>query len=103
MSPQLEAAAPCSSRVLAGRGNVRIRNAINTLPLISKTRRLIFVCLAAADRRACVCRVNAVLDLNEGVLFVSLRIPDVHKRSTVLLAVDQTASGARRRRNNGRQ
>ena len=35
-----------------------------------------------------------MLDLNEGVLFVSLRVPDVYQRSAVLLAVDQTASGA---------
>ncbi len=47
-------------------------------------------------------RVNAVLELDEGLLFVSMRVLDVRRRSAVTLAVDQAASGAllggRRRR-----
>jgi len=43
-----------------------------------------------------------VLELDEGLLFVSMRVLDVRRRSTVTLAVDQAASGAllggRRRR-----
>ena len=39
-------------------------------------------------------RVNAVLELDEGLLFVSLRVLDIRRRSVVTLAVDQSASGA---------
>ena len=59
--------------------------------------------LYSQDDPACtassgVSSINAVLQLDEGLLFVSMRVLDVRKRSNVLLAVDQTASGVQETR-----
>ena len=43
-----------------------------------------------------VSRINAVLELDEGLLFVSMRVLDIRRRSVVTLAVDQAAAGALR-------